>query len=368
MYDYLIIGTGLTGSMFAHLLNQKGKSCLVVDKRNHIGGNIYTECIEGIHVHKYGAHIFHTSDDEVWDFVNQFAKFNHYTNSPLVFSKGRLYNLPFNMNTFHTLWGVSTPEEAIQKIEEQRKPYRNNHPKNLEEQALALAGTDIYEILIKEYTEKQWGRKATELPAFIIKRVPFRFTFDNNYFNDTHQGIPIDGYTGIIKKLLEGNDVLLNTDFIGNRQELQAKAHKIIYTGRIDEYFDYCFGRLEYRSREFAHTLLPVSNYQGNAVINYADADIPYIRTIEHKHFEFGIQPTTIITKEYPESSSTEPEPFYPINNNRNMELYNQYKKLAITKPDILFAGRLGKYCYYDMHQIVREVIDICKNDLFFIP
>lgn len=366
MYDYLIIGSGLTGSLFAYFLKQKGKSCLVVEKRSHAGGNIYTEPIENIHVHKYGAHIFHTSDEEVWNFMNRFATFNRYTNSPLVFSRGKLYNLPFNMNTFHTLWGVSTPEEAMRMVEKQKKPYLNIIPKNLEEQALALAGKDIYELLIKEYTEKQWGRKATELPPFIIKRIPFRFTFDNNYFNDIHQGIPIGGYTTIINKFLNGTDILLDTDFIRNRYELQTKARKIIYTGRIDEFFNYRFGPLEYRSREFEHTIVQTSNYQGNAVINYADTEIPYIRIIEHKHFESGNQPVSVITKEYPTTSSSEPEPFYPINDDKNMRLYNRYKNLSATIPNLLFAGRLGEYKYYDMHQIVRNVMDTIKNHSFF--
>lgn len=358
MYDYLIIGSGLFGSTFASLAKEAGKRCLVVEKRNHIGGNIYTEQVEGIHVHRYGAHIFHTSDKVVWVFMNRFCEFNRYINSPLVFSKGNLYNLPFNMNTFYQLWKLRTPQDVLAKIEEQRAVYGFDSPANLEEQALSLVGRDMYELLIKEYTEKQWGMPATQLPAFIIKRLPLRFTYDNNYFNDTYQGIPVGGYTAIPEKMLSGCDVLTNTDFLTDRSCLKALAPKIIYTGTIDSYFDYCFGRLAYRSRTFAHETLSCANYQGNAVINYADAATPYIRVIEHKHFTYGSQPSTVITREYPYGDEVK-EPYYPVNNEENMRLLAKYQDLAKGEPNVFFAGRLGEYAYYDMHQVVRKAIDL---------
>ena len=354
-YDYLIVGAGLFGSVFAHEMTKKGKKCLVIDKREHIGGNIYTENIEGINVHKYGAHIFHTSNKEIWDYVNSFVEFNRYTNSPIANYKGKLYNLPFNMNTYYQLWGVKTPEEAKSKIEEQKKEYAYiTDPKNLEEQALVLGGKDIYEKLIKGYTEKQWGRPATEIPAFIIRRLPFRFTFDNNYFNDTYQGIPIGGYTALIEKILEGIEVRTNINYFDKKYELDEIAGKVIFTGKIDEYFKYQFGKLEYRSLHFEHEVLDVENYQGNAVVNYTDKEVPYTRILEHKHFEFGTQPKTIITKEYPHEYSKDNESYYPINDDKNQELLLKYQQLSKQENKIIFGGRLAEYKYYDMNQIVE--------------
>lgn len=357
MYDYLIVGAGLFGSVFAYEATKRGKKCLVIDKRNHIGGNVYTENVEGINVHKYGAHIFHTNSKEIWDYVNQFVEFNRYTNSPIANYKGEIYNLPFNMNTFNKLWGVVTPKEAKQKIEEQRKRSGITEPKNLEEQAISLVGTDIYEKLIKGYTEKQWGRDATDLPAFIIKRLPVRFTYDNNYFNDKYQGIPIGGYTAIIEKMLENVDVELNVDFFANRKELEKTARKIVFTGMIDEFYNYQFGVLEYRSLIFENQILNIENYQGNAVVNYTDRETPYTRIIEHKHFEFGEQEKTVITKEYPIEWKKGDEPYYPVNNEKNNNLYKKYKELADKEENVIFGGRLGTYKYYDMHQVIASAL-----------
>ncbi|MCM0236759.1 UDP-galactopyranose mutase [Bacteroides fragilis] len=357
-YDYLIVGAGLYGSVFAYRAQRNGKKCLLIDKRPHNGGNIYCENIEGINVHKYGAHIFHTSNKEVWDFVNAIVEFNRYTNSPIANYKGKLYNLPFNMNTFYALWGTKTPEEAKMKIEEQRREAGILTPKNLEEQAISLVGKDIYEILIKGYTEKQWGRKATELPAFIIKRLPVRFTFDNNYFNDKYQGIPVGGYNKLINGLLDGIEVRTNTDFFANKEYFKGLADKILFTGKIDEYYNYHFGRLEYRTVEFETQVLDCENYQGNAVVNYTEREVPYTRIIEHKHFEFGTQPKTVISKEYSSEWKDGSEPFYPVNDERNNSLYLEYKKLADREKNVLFGGRLAEYKYYDMNVIVEKVIN----------
>ena len=363
MYDYLIVGSGLYGATFAYEANKIGKKCLVIDKRSHIGGNIYCENIEDINVHKYGAHIFHTSNKEVWDYVNRFVEFNRYTNCPVANYKGELYNLPFNMNTFYQLWKVKTPKEAIEKIEQQVKEANIQEPKNLEEQAIKLVGKDIYEKLIKGYTEKQWGKKATELPSFIIKRLPVRLTFDNNYFNDTYQGIPIGGYNKIIEKMLDGIEVRLNTDFFENREELELIADKIVFTGMIDEFYDYKFGTLEYRSLRFEHEVLNEENYQGNAVVNYTEYDIPYTRIIEHKHFEYGIQPKTVITREYPDTWNKGDEPYYPINDDKNNELYSKYKELADKEENIIFGGRLAEYKYYDMHHVIEQALNCVKKE-----
>lgn len=357
-YDFLIVGAGLFGSVFAHEAKKKGKKCLVIDKRSHIAGNIYTENIEGINVHKYGAHIFHTSNKEIWDYVNSFVEFNRFTNAPIANYKGNLYNLPFNMNTFYQLWGVKTPEEARIKIDEQRAAYQHiTEPKNLEEQALVLGGRDIYEKLIKGYTEKQWGRPATEIPAFIIRRLPFRFTFDNNYFNDTYQGIPIGGYTKLVDKLLEGIEVRTAINYFKDKAELDLLAHKIIYTGKIDEYFEYKFGKLEYRSLHFDHEILNTANFQGNAVVNYTDKEIPYTRILEHKHFEFGTQEKTYITREYPHEFSKDNEPYYPINDEKNQNLLLKYQDLAKKQSQVIFGGRLAEYKYYDMHQVIDAAL-----------
>ena len=363
-YDYLIVGSGIFGSIFAHEANKRGKKCLVIDKRNHIGGNIFCEDIEGINVHKYGAHIFHTSNKEVWDYINRFVEFNRYTNSPVANYKGELYNLPFNMNTFYQLWKVKTPKEAKEKIEEQVKEANIQEPKNLEEQAIKLVGKDIYERLIRGYTEKQWGQRATELPSFIIKRLPVRFTFDNNYFNDKYQGIPIGGYNVFIEKLLGGIDVKLNTDFFKNREELENLADRIVFTGMIDEFYDYRFGTLEYRSLRFQHEILNEENYQGNAVVNYTEYEIPYTRVIEHKHFEDGKQDKTVITKEYPASWKKGEEPYYPINNDKNNLIYEKYKALADKEKNVIFGGRLAEYKYYDMHDVIQQALDIVNKEL----
>ncbi|MFC4401603.1 UDP-galactopyranose mutase [Gracilibacillus xinjiangensis] len=363
LYDYLIVGAGLFGSIFAYEANKRGKKCLVIDKRDHIGGNVYTENIEGINVHKYGAHIFHTNNQEIWNYVNQFAEFNRYTNSPVANYYGEIYNLPFNMNTFNKLWGVTTPEEAKQKINEQKESANISVPNNLEEQAISLVGTDIYEKLIKGYTEKQWGRSAKELPSFIIKRLPVRFTYDNNYFNDRFQGIPVGGYTGIIDKLLEGIEVQLNTDFFTHRSELMKSANKIVYTGMIDQYFDYEYGTLEYRSLEFKTRVEDTDNYQGNAVVNYTDRETPYTRIIEHKHFEFGTQEKTVITEEYPKEWKQGDEPYYPINDEKNNLMYKKYKKLADQETRVIFGGRLATYKYYDMHQVIGSVLQVVKQE-----
>lgn len=358
-YDYLIVGAGLYGSIFAYEMNKKGKKCLVIDKRNHIGGNIYCESIEGINIHKYGAHIFHTSNKKVWEYINQFCEFNNYINSPIANYKGEIYNLPFNMNTFNKLWGVITPEEAKEKIEEQKKEFSIIEPKNLEEQAISLIGKDIYEKLIKGYTEKQWGRKATELPAFIIKRLPVRFTYDNNYFNDRYQGIPIGGYTKIIERMLNGIEVKLNTNFFDNREYFENIAEKIVFTGMIDEFYNYKFGKLEYRSLRFETEILNKENYQGNAVVNYTEREIPYTRIIEHKHFEFGKQEKTVITKEYPSEWKEGDEPYYPVNDEKNNKLYEKYKKLAEKEENVIFGGRLGEYKYYDMDKVIEKILGV---------
>jgi UDP-galactopyranose mutase len=360
-YDYLIVGAGFFGSVVAHEARRKGFSSLVVERRNHIGGNVFTNTMNGINVHQYGAHIFHTSNKKVWDYVNSFLPFNHYVNSPVANYKGELYNLPFNMNTFYQLWGVKTPEEAKAKIEEQKKEYASIlEPKNLEEQALVLGGKDIYEKLIKGYSEKQWGVKATDIPAFIIRRLPFRFTFDNNYFNDPYQGIPIGGYTLLFDKMLEGIEVALNTDFLKEKEYYLSLANNVIYTGTIDAYFDYCYGALEYRSLRFDHILKEgIANYQGNAVLNYTDAQTPYTRIIEHKHFEFGAQPDTVITYEYPTAWKLGIEPYYPVNDAPNTELYKRYKALADKETKVSFGGRLAQYTYYDMDKVVEQALTI---------
>ncbi|MEH7235383.1 UDP-galactopyranose mutase [Bacillus sp. JJ1562] len=364
MYDYLIVGAGLFGSVFAYEATKQGKKCLIIDKRDHVGGNVYTENIEGINVHKYGAHIFHTNNKKIWDYVNSFVEFNRFTNSPLANYKGEIYNLPFNMNTFNQLWGVVSPQEAKEKIAEQKRKAGITEPKNLEEQAISLVGTDVYEKLIKGYTEKQWGRDAKDLPAFIIKRIPVRFTFDNNYFNDRFQGIPGGGYTPIIEKMLLGSDIILNVDFFVNR-DLQAIAKKTVFTGMIDQYFDYQYGVLEYRSLHFeVNVLEETDNYQGNAVINYTDADTPFTRIIEHKHFEFGSQEKTVITKEYPSEWKPGCDPYYPINDKKNNSLYKMYKALADKENNVIFGGRLASYKYYDMHQVIGEALTAVAKEL----
>ena len=364
-YDYLVVGAGLFGATFAYEACKKGKKCLVIDKRPHIGGNIYTENIEGINVHKYGAHIFHTSDKEIWDYVNSFAEFNRYTNSPVARYKNETYNLPFNMNTFSKLWPeVFTPAQAKAKIAEELAGVQIEEPKNLEEQAIKLVGKTIYEKLVKGYTEKQWGMKATELPPFIIKRLPVRFTYDNNYFNDLYQGIPIGGYTQIIEKMLAGSDIRLNCDYFENRAELDALAEKIIFTGPIDRYYDYKFGSLEYRSVRFETEILDTDNFQGNAVVNYTEYEVPYTRIIEHKHFEFGNQSKTVISREYSDKWTVEKEPYYPINNEKNNELYKKYAALAAEEKNVIFGGRLGQYKYYDMHVVIKEALSLCRKEL----
>lgn len=364
LYDYLIVGAGLFGSVFAHEARKAGKKCLVVDKRPQTGGNLYCEDNEGIHVHQYGAHIFHTDNKEVWQYVNQLVEFNHYVNSPLAHFHDELYNLPFNMNTFHQLWKeVKTPAEAKAKIEEQRSAYAHIlQPANLEEQALTLCGQDIYEKLIKGYTEKQWGRPAKELPAFIIRRIPFRFTYNNNYFNDPYQGIPIGGYNLLIEKLLEGCDVRTGVDYIAQRAELDVLAENVLYTGCIDEYFDYCFGHLEYRSLRFEHKRLEIEDFQGNAVVNYCESEVPYTRLIEHKHFEFGQQPHTVITYEYPDRFEPGKEPYYPVNNEQNSLLFKQYQALAQIKEHVWFGGRLAQYTYADMDDTVAAALHLWRT------
>lgn len=370
-YDFLIVGAGLFGCMFAHLATQRGKKCMVIDKRPHLGGNLYCEQLEGIHVHRYGAHIFHTNSKRVWDFVNSIVEFNRYTNSPVANYKGQLYNLPFNMNTFYQMWGVTTPAEAQAKLDEQRaeavakmKAEGIDEPRNLEEQALVLIGRDIYERLIKGYTEKQWGRKCTELPAFIIKRLPVRLVFDNNYFNNTYQGIPIGGYNKLIDGLLDGVETQVNTDFFDDRDKWKGVADKIVYTGKIDEYFDYALGKLEYRTVRFETEVLNTANYQGNAVVNYTEAEVPYTRIIEHKHFEmFGPDvdknPKTVISREYSTEWAPGMESYYPVNDSRNSELYVRYKALADKEENVIFGGRLAEYKYYDMAPIVDKVLSM---------
>ena len=363
-YDYLVVGAGPFGATFAYEANKRGKKVLVIDKRDHVGGNMYCENIEGINVHKYGAHIFHTSNKEVWDYVNQFCTFNNYINSPIANYKGEIYNLPFNMNTFNKLWGVVTPQEAKEKIENQVKESNITEPKNLEEQAISLVGKDIYEKLIKGYTEKQWGRRCTELPAFIIKRLPVRYTYDNNYFNDKYQGIPEGGYNVIFDKLLEGIDVELNVDFFDKKGELLQKADKIVFTGMIDQYFDYQYGVLEYRSLRFEHEILDEENHQGNAVVNYNEREVPYTRIIEHKHFEFGKQPKTVITREYPAEWKQGDEPYYPVNNEKNAEIFKKYQELAEKEENVIFGGRLADYRYYDMHHVFERALEVVKEEL----
>ena len=364
-YDYLVVGAGLFGAIFAHEANKRGKKVLVIDKRDHVAGNIYTKEVEGINVHVYGAHIFHTSNEEVWNYVNQFAKFNRYTNSPIAYYKGQVYNMPFNMNTFSKLWPkVRTPAEAKAKIEAERAKVAVENPKNLEEQALSLGGKEIYEIFVKGYTQKQWGRPCTELPAFIIKRLPFRFTYYNNYFNDDYQGIPIGGYTQIVEKMLDGIEVRLNTDFLENREEYENIADKIVYTGMIDQYYDYKLGTLEYRSLRFETEVLDEENFQGNAVVNYEEYEIPYTRIIEHKHFEFGTQPKTVITREYPATWHKGDEPYYAMNDDKNNALYAQYKKLADDEGKVIFGGRLGLYKYFDMDDTVAAALHCVKKEL----
>ena len=362
MYDYLIVGAGLYGAVFAHELTKRGQRCLVIDRRDHIAGNIYTENIAGIQVHKYGAHIFHTSDKEIWDYVHQFAEFNHYINSPIAIYKDELYNLPFNMNTFSKMWGIKTPAEAKAKIAEQVALLNITEPKNLEEQALSLVGADVYTKLVKGYTEKQWGRDCKDLPAFIIKRLPCRFTYDNNYFNDRYQGIPIGGYTAMVEKMLECIEVRLNTDFFDLIKEDPDIAANIVYTGCIDEYFRYKLGPLSYRSVRFETEELPVADYQGNAVVNYTDREVPYTRIIEHKHFEFGTQPTTVISREYSAEWKPGLEPYYPVNDTENGSLYAQYQKLAEAEDNVHFGGRLGQYRYYDMDKVIRAALDDLKK------
>lgn len=359
-YDYLIVGAGLFGAVFAHEACKKGKKVLVVDKRPNVAGNVYTEEIEGINVHKYGAHIFHTNDKRVWDYVNEFATFNRYTNSPVANYHGELYSLPFNMYTFNKMWGVVTPEEAAAKIAEQRKASGITEPKNLEEQAISLVGTDIYEKLVKGYTMKQWGRPCTELPAFIIKRLPVRFTFDNNYFNALYQGIPMGGYTLLIENMLKGIEVRLNCDYLENKAELDGLADKIIYTGAIDAYFNYKLGALEYRSVRFETEVLDMPNYQGNAVVNYTDGETPFTRIIEHKFFEFGTQPKTVISREYSSEWKVGDEPYYPVNDEKNGALYEKYRQLALDEGNIIFGGRLGEYKYYDMDKVIESALDLC--------
>ena len=369
-YNYLIVGSGLFGAVFAQEMKKKGRSCFVLEKREHVGGNIYTEEIAGIQVHKYGAHIFHTSDKKIWDYVNALAEFNHYINSPIAIYKEELYNLPFNMNTFSKMWGIRTPAEAARILEAQAGEHRDREPQNLEEQALSLVGKDVYEKLVKGYTEKQWGRDCTELPAFIIKRLPFRFTYDNNYFNDPYQGIPKGGYTGMIEKLLEDIPVRTGTEYRSFLQENEAAGEqkvtwdKVLYTGMIDEYFNYCLGELEYRSLRFETKLLEgCDNYQGNAVVNYTEREIPYTRIIEHKHFEFGTQPDTVITKEYPVTWTKGDEPYYPVNNEKNNALFEAYKKLAAKEKNVLFGGRLGQYRYYDMDKVIAAALDMAEQE-----
>lgn len=362
-YDYLIVGSGLFGSIFAHEATKRGKTCLVIERRNHLGGNIYCENRDGINIHRYGGHIFHTSDKIIWNYINQFAEFNNYINSPIANYKGELYNLPFNMNTFHQMWGVITPAQAAAKIDEQRKEAGITEPKNLEEQAISLIGTDIYEKLIKGYTEKQWGRPCTELPAFIIKRLPVRYIYDNNYFNDRYQGIPIGGYNVIINNLLKGIEVRLNTDFLKERDLYRNIARRIVYTGPIDAYFDYVLGTLEYRGLRFEFEKHNMENYQGVAAVNYTDRETPYTRIIEHKHFEFGKQPVTWITKEYPSTWHLGDEPYYPVNNKRNQELYQKYAEYAKKESDVVFGGRLGEYKYYDMDKVVASALHLVEKE-----
>lgn len=364
MYDYLIVGAGLAGAVFARCMADKGKKCIILEKRDHIAGNIYSEKIEGIEVHRYGPHIFHTDNEKVWKFVNRFASFNHFVYSPVANYKGELYNLPFNMNTFHALWGVNTPDEARTIIERQKRESGIEKPGNLEEQAIMLAGIDIYEKLVKGYTEKQWGRPCRELPAFIITRLPLRFTFDDNYFNHPHQGIPVGGYTRMVEKMLEGIEIRLQTDYLADRMGYEKAAEKIIYTGPIDEYFGYCFGELEYRSLRFETEIAETDNYQGTAGMNYTDLETPYTRIIEHKHFEFGAgdPEKTVITREYPAAWKKGDEPYYPVNDLRNTELYEKYRKESQKNKQVVFAGRLGTYRYYDMDKVIASTLELAEK------
>ena len=363
-YDYLVVGAGLYGAVFAHEAKAKGKSVLVIDKRDHIAGNVYTEEIEGINVHKYGAHIFHTNNKKVWEYITQFAEFNRFTNSPVANYKGELYSLPFNMYTFNKMWGVVTPQEAAEKIEEQKRAAGITEPKNLEEQAISLVGTDIYEKLVKGYTEKQWGRSCKELPAFIIKRLPVRLTFDNNYFNALYQGIPMGGYTKMVENLLDGIEVRLSEDYLEKKAEYDALAERIVYTGAIDAYFDYQLGALEYRSVRFENEVLDMPNFQGNAAVNYTDAETPWTRIIEHKWFEFGDQPKTVISREYSSEWKLGDEPYYPVNDEKNGNLYAEYKKLADAESNVIFGGRLGEYKYYDMDAVIAAALEMCEKEL----
>lgn len=362
-YDYIIVGSGLFGATFAYEAKKAGKRCLVLEKRDHIGGNIYCEEVEGIHVHKYGAHIFHTSNRKVWDFVNSMVEFNRYTNSPVANYKGEIYNLPFNMNTFSKMWGIRTPEEAKAIIEEQRMSVQGE-PKNLEEQAISLIGKDIYEKLIKGYTEKQWGRDCSELPSFIIRRLPVRYTYDNNYFNDCYQGIPIGGYNVLIERLLEGIEIRTNTDFLKEKEYYKGLAEKVIFTGPIDGFFDYQLGKLEYRTVRFETEVLDVENYQGVAVMNYTDRETPYTRVIEHKHFEFGTQPKTVVSKEYSTDWVEGMEPYYPVNDEKNQALYQKYVELAKKEQNVIFGGRLGEYKYYDMDKVIESAFQLVESEL----
>ncbi len=361
MYDYLIVGTGLFGSVFAYEAKKRGKTSLVVERRCHIGGNCYTEEVEGINVHKYGAHIFHTSDKLIWEYIQQFCEMNNYINSPIANYNGEIFNLPFNMNTFSKMWNISTPQEAKKIINSQRK-LQNDNSQNLEAHIIGMVGTDIYEKLVKGYTEKQWGKPCNELPSSIIKRLPVRFTYDNNYFNDIYQGIPKGGYIKIFEKLLEGIEVIFNTDFNANKEYFASKAKKVIYTGTIDSYYDYCYGELEYRSIKLENETYDVENYQGVAVMNFTDKDTPYTRIIEHKHFEFGTQPKTVISKEYPIAWTTEQEPYYPINDDKNNALYNKYKELSSKDDKIIFGGRLGEYKYYDMDKVISSSLNLIMD------
>ena len=362
-YDYLVVGAGLYGAAFAQQMIDAGKTVLVIDKRSHIGGNIYTEEVEGIQVHRYGAHIFHTNDQGVWEYINRFAEFNRYTNSPVANYHGQLYSLPFNMYTFHQMWGVVTPQEAKERIRQQREAAGITEPKNLEEQAISLVGTDIYEKLIKGYTEKQWGRPCSELPAFIIRRLPVRFTFDNNYFNARFQGIPMGGYTAMVERMLEGIEVQLNVDYLGDREYWNSLADRVIYTGSIDSYFDYCYGHLSYRSVRFETEVLDTPNYQGNAVVNYTDRETPYTRIIEHKFFEFGTQPKTVISREYSTEWQPGTEPCYPINDEANTALYEKYRVLAEKEKKTIFGGRLGEYRYYDMDAVLLRALELAEKE-----
>lgn len=363
MYDYLIVGAGLYGAVFAHEAVKAGKKCLVIDRRDHIGGNCYTQETEGIQVHKYGAHIFRTSDKRIWDYIGQFAQFNHFINSPIANYRGEIYNMPFNMNTFSKMWGISTPREAMDIIEQQRREV-TGIPQNLEEHVIQLVGRDVYEKLVKGYTEKQWGRPCRELPASIIRRLPVRFTYDNNYFNDPYQGIPKGGYTAVFEKLLAGCDVVLGKDYNLFREEFAGSAKRMIYTGTIDSYFSYCFGPLEYRSLRFETETLDMGNYQGVAVVNYTDRETPYTRVIEHKHFEFGTQPKTVVTREYPLEWTPKTEPYYPINDEKNQARYRQYSALAAKEKNVFFGGRLGEYRYYDMQDTIISALALAGKEL----